>query len=125
MDNDKNNKMEFGDEKFKEFMNKTSNLKEDEDSLETILNSIKYKMDIISKLYLTTADTYLGVKEKDPIKKDLHKFLNQLIEYATQGLDQFNYVLIDFEETGNEDTEISNEDTDTTDKIDPNGEDGK
>lgn len=110
-----NDKMGFGDEKFKEYMGKIEKFEEG-DSLDSVLNTLKYKITIISDLYSKSVETYIAVEKDDPIKKDLSKYINQLIEHSIQTFDQFNYILIDIEDNND------NEET-TGDKL--NGEENK
>ena len=98
----KNDKPEFGDDRFKEFMNKFMN-PEEGDSLGQILSAIKFKIKSISELYSKTLDTYLVLKDGDPVKENLTKYIFQLIEQSLQTLDQFSYVLIDLEDGNNDD----------------------
>lgn len=113
---DKNNS-EFGDDQFKEYMDKINSQQED-NPLGLILDSLKHKTESIFKFYSKTLETYLNLESSDPLKEKLNTFIYQLIEHSIQTLDQLSYILIDYED--------DNDDIDKNDNL--NGEkrnDGK
>lgn len=89
---------EFGDEKFKEYMNKINSNPGDGDSLSVILSAIKFKIKSIYELFSKTIDAYQLLQFDDPLKEKLDKFMSQLIKHSLETLDQFSYILMDFED---------------------------
>jgi len=103
---DKNN-IEYGDERFKKFINNLGDQKREnnpEEPFELILNALKYKINAISEFYTNTLTAYLRIREDDPLKEDFRKYLNLLIDSSMQAIDQFNYMLIDLDNTEEDDS---------------------
>ena len=72
------NEQEYGDEKFKEYMENFQNNNKEDDSLELILKNIRFKITSILKLYSKSIETYIKIKDSDPFKEKLREFLIQL-----------------------------------------------
>lgn len=108
-------KAEFGDERFQEYMNRI-NSSEEEDAIEHILEALKFEMTSISDLYKKSIDRYILLTNNDPIKEKLSKFIIQLIDHLTNTIDQFNFILVDIHGSEEEDEEEKGTDENKTDE---------
>lgn len=90
---------EYGDDEFKEYLKESEN----SDPLILIINTLRCKIKAVSELYSKSLDAYLKMKDDDPLKKELVKYIMKLTEQASQTMDQFNYALLS-DDIGNDDT---------------------
>jgi len=93
---------QFGDEQFREFMNKQQNK---EDPIIIIIEALKYKINAVSNIYSKTLDAYHPLPENDPLKAELREYLKVLMEQILRTVDQFNYALLNEEDLGDEEEE--------------------
>jgi len=98
------NEQNYGDEKFKEFMENGNSL--ERDPLILIIKAIQYKITAISKIYADSLKVYVDMSNEDPLKKELRKHILSLMEHTQLSIDQFNYALID-EEDDEEEEDIN------------------
>lgn len=96
--------MNIGDEEdFENFLEDESNTEGQEDNqLSFIINTLKFKIDAISDLYNTTITNYQKIPEIDPVKTILKDYIEKLIGLSLQALNQFDYTLIDDEDSEND-----------------------
>lgn len=88
---------EYGDENFKDFMDKSSELK-------IVINTIRYKIKSIIELYSSSLNTYLKLNNEDPLKKELREYLLELFKHSLQAIDQFDYALLGDDDQNERDT---------------------
>lgn len=101
-------KMEFGDEKFREYINNINN-SEESDSLCLILDTLRFQIKTISDLYKKSLDTYFVLEKEDPVKKSLANYINQLTNHSLRLFEQLSYILVDIQDTDEDDDEDKNE----------------
>ena len=101
-------KMEFGDEKFREYINSLNN-SEETDSLCQILGTLKFEIETLSDLYKKSLDTYLVLGKEDPLKENLLNYINQLTNHSLRIFEQISYILVDIQVTDEDDDEDKNE----------------
>ncbi len=93
-----NNDPEYGDDKFKEYMEKLNSDQQNNDSLLQVLDAVKFKLKSISDVFGKSLDSYTILKSEDPLKEKLLDYITKLIGHSLQTLDQFSYILIDIDD---------------------------
>ena len=95
-----------GDEDFKDFLDKDGNgLDNSTIEMIIVINAIKAKITAVSDFYKETLSIYNDIPNDDPIKENLRKFLQDLIQEAKQSLTQFDYAVLPEEDSTPEDME--------------------
>ncbi len=84
---------EFGDQKFRDFMNTEYNSKTD--PLIIIIEALHCKISAIREIYSKTLDTYASLKDDDPMRKELIEDKKNLMDIFTRTMEQFDLAMID------------------------------
>lgn len=100
---------EIGDEKdFEDYLEDKDSNNLNDNSFSIIVDTIKSKMECISKTYSTTLENYVKLKElsklenSDPMLNKLSEFIEKLIFLSLQTFNQFDYIMINDEDDDSE-----------------------
>lgn len=81
-------------------------------NLPMIIKGLHYKMTFLKDMYDLSVKSYKELNQDDPLKNSISNFINNIINYAENTLNQCDLILLDYEDLDLMELEENNNNTD-------------